>query len=385
MIKKTIIKIQKNYKKKNQMQKWQKHDFFDDPHLHVKVADNSQDYEKALNLMKTKTGQYCDLFDLLPQSKIIVLKYKDLVIGSVRVTFDTEIGLPSEFNFTTELDTLRKNKHRLIEISKLSIDLGFKHQSEIISHFIMKYIFQYFGALKTDCSFLFSTHPALTDFFCTYWNFSVLGPEIRTTSNPFSKRQLLFLGHFPKALKTDPDCVIKKFIENQDYRFSVPYSKNILFTPTLEAEDVDRLAFERTNLFDSLNTKQKKFFIEMYLQFYGQQRLEKFLHQEKELQLKEFRIPTMTQVQIRLDQMNLTGCILDISTQGCFIEMDKELEISPSQMTLQFRWGDHSYEIQGQVLWQNKSQMSRYPKGYGIRFEKAEELFISNLKPALAA
>lgn len=353
--------------------KWIRNEFLHDHHLSLQLAENEVDYQTALQLIRHRKGYNANFFDLLPQSKMVLLKYKDLLIGTLRMTFDSEIGLPSDENYAQEIQLMRKSQRGLVEISDITVDSGFKHQTTSILHLLMKYTLQYLTNLNINQDLLYCPHPSLTSFFEDEWGFQPAGPEVRPSSSPISRKQLLTLTDLRKILSGQRKHTKISFLLHQDFRFSLPEPHHRFFAPMLQSKAMDEFALEKSNLFDSLNHKQKKFFLEMYLQFFGYEPLEKFLMQEKEYHLKEFRIPTRTQAQVKWSQMNLTGQILDISTQGCYLQIEKEIDRSFDQVVLQFRWGDQILEVPGQVLWKNQNQLNRYPMGYGIRFEKTEE------------
>lgn len=348
-----------------------------DPHFRIKIADTKEELESAFRLLGQKSNEIkCSIYTFLPQTLTVVVKYKNLVVGALVLVKDSPLGLPSDAFYSEENTRLRKRQEQLIEIAQLGIDTGFIKQSESIQHLLMKFTYQFVNRYAYGTTLLMSIRPRSEKFYTRAWDFYRLGNIIKYKSSREaytillawelrrpSKKSWLEFFHNRSAKKS-----VSFFLIKPDVRLIFPVLKfGQTVRPVMTPDLLEYFFVTKTSVYEELNLTTRKLFLEMFLQFFGEERIQSFLNIEREYMLKEFRTPTQAQVVIQGESERYTGKILDISTQGCFVELNEKMN-NLNDLTLSFRLGDRHLSISGKALWRNERQLMRYPSGYGIKF-----------------
>ncbi len=98
-----------------------------------RIAETREDLEGAMRLVYHNYVEqgYCRLdhfrmhfylYDMLPETRTLVAVADGEVIATVTLVFDSPLGMPSDGLYKKELDVLRAQGRRLMEISKLAAD-----------------------------------------------------------------------------------------------------------------------------------------------------------------------------------------------------------------------------------------------------------------------
>ena len=361
-----------------------------DPQFTVKVADSKDELEAAFRL----TGQHskelkCSIYSFLPQTVTAVVKYKNFVVGAIIIVKDSTLGLPSDQYYLDENTHLRQQGEQLIEISNLGIDPSFRVQSESIQHLLIKFSCQFIKKFMYGSVLLINTHPQSEVFFTQIWDFQRIGEIVKYKSSKTAYIVLLAWNLNDQPKKTWFEIFqsskvhknIKKFLDQEDRRFSFPVLKEgQVISPVMTPELLEYFFVTKTSVYEELNLSARKLFLEIFLQFFGEAKIERFLNIEHDYFLKEYRAPTRAKVTIQGDSEKYSGKIIDISSQGCFVELNEKFHSLQENLTLSFRLGDQNLSVTGKALWRNENQLVRYPMGYGIKFHKPKQEIINELQ-----
>ncbi len=348
-----------------------------DPLYRVKIADTKEELESAFRLLSQNPKEMkCSIYTFLPQTLTVVVKYKNLVVGTMVLVKDSPLGLPSDNFYSDENNQLRKKQEQLVEIANLGIDLKFQQQRESIQHLLMKFTYQFIKRFTYGSVLLMSIRPQSEKFYTRVWNFSRLGDIIKYKSSRESFTVLLAWNLNAPVKKSWLEIFQNKELKKKVNFFLVKPDVRLIFPllkfgqtvrPVMTPELLEYFFVTKTSVYEELNLSTRKLFLEVFLQFFGEEKIQGFLNIEREYLLKEFRTPTRAQVEIQAESQRFTGKILDISSQGCFVELNEKIK-SLGDVTLSFRLGDQHLSVSGKALWRNEKQLVRYPTGYGIKF-----------------
>lgn len=366
-----------------------------DSHFEVKIANCKSELEAAFFLLSSKPRQLkCSIYTFLPQTVTIVVKYKGRVVGAMVLVKDSSLGLPSDLFYSDENSYLRKKGDQLVEIANLGVETDFRGKNESIQLLLMKYAFQFIKKFSYGNQLLMLVRPQSEEFYTKLWDFYRIGDLIKYKSSQQSSTVLLAwtVGRQSQKNWLKPARSFRSlkkrtaFLQTRDSRLSFPVLKEgQTITPVMTPELLEYFFVTKTSVYEELNLSTRKLFLEIFLQFFGEEKIQGFLNIEREYQLKEFRAPTSTEVTIQAHSTKYTGKIIDISTQGCFIELDEKFRSPQEDLTLSFRLGDQNLSVTGKALWRNENQLIRYPTGYGIKFDNPKQEIRNELQSWIKA
>lgn len=361
-----------------------------DPHFEVKMAENKDELEAAFRLLGQNSKELkCTIYSFLPQTVTAVAKYKNYVVGTIVLVKDSTLGLPSDQYYSDENMSLRQCGRQLVEIANLAIEQSFRPQSESIQHLLIKFAYQFIRKFSYGDVLLMNTHPQNEEFFTELWNFKHFGDVVKYKSAKNAYTVLLSWdieekiekSFFDYFISNDVTKNVDRFINEPDPRLLFPVLKEgQLVNPVMTPELLEYFFVTKTAVYEELNLTARKLFLEIFLQFFGEAKIQRFLNIEREYFLKEYRTPTRAHVLIQSEHLQYTGKIIDISSQGCFIELNEKLRNIKDELTLSFKLGNQNISVTGNALWRNESQLLRYPTGYGIKFHKPKQEIIEELQ-----
>ena len=236
---------------------------------------------------------------------------------------------------------------------------------------------------------IISAHPSIAKSYCRNWYFSVKSEVIRFHSAKSAQTVLLmhsledqsseyFLRSFPSK---DARKNSAAFINNDDDRFIYPVgSEGQVAHPVMTPDLLQYFFLQRTSLYEDLDLTTRQIFLEMFLQFFGEQEIERFLNLERDLSLKEFRIPISSRVAIQVGHQVFLGRVRDVTARGCFVEVPHEVLGVHTSLSLSFKLGDSQVRVEGRTSWQNNQQQLRYGHGYGVCFDQQLEEVQSEIR-----
>ncbi len=361
---------------------------FDD-HFEVKIAESKDEFEAAFRLLGQHSKELkCTLHSFLPQTVTAIAKYKNYIVGTIVLVKDSTLGIPSDQYYLDENTILRHRGEDLIEITNLAVDPGFRLHSESIQHLLMKFSYQFVRKFSYGSVLLINTHPNSEDFFACRWNFHHFGDVVKYKS---AKSAYIVLLAWPvqKHSHASPSIFnlnhankyVEQFINESDPRMIFPFLKEgQLMGSFMTPELLEYFFMTKTSVYEELTLSARKLFLEIFLQFFGEEKIQNFLNIEREFFLKEYRAPTRGSVIIKSSADEYNGKIIDISSQGCFIELHEKLKNSKDELTLFFKFGEQNLSITGRASWRNENQLLRYPTGYGIQFHSQHKEIIEELQ-----
>ncbi len=361
-----------------------------DSNFVIEIARSQEDLEAifrlqhesflARGLMKPQaSGLRCTIYHFLPQTNHIVIKYKGLLIASMTLVADSPLGLPAEKYFTDEINQLRKTGEETVELSSFVVEKGFQGWSEALAHLLMKYALTYVKKFMASEQVILNVHPYVAKSFCKNWYFRKKSDVIRFHSAKSAQTVLLARALDEKSNKyfnrsfSSPQHGKNSaaFISLEDSRFRYPgTSEGQIMHPVMTPNLLQYFFLQRTNLYEDLDLATRQVFLEMYLQFFGEEEIEIFLNLERDMTLKEFRIPVSSKAAVQVGQQVLLGRVRDVTARGCFVEVPNEILGRHTSLSLSFKLGSAQVRVSGRTSWQNNQLQLRYGHGYGVRFDQ---------------
>ncbi len=374
-----------------------------DQHFVIEIAKTQEDleaifrmqYESYLSrgLMKAQTsGLRCTIYHFLPQTNHIIVKYKGLVVASMTLVADSPLGLPAEKYFTDEINQLRKTGQETVEFSSLVVENGFKGWSEALTYLLIKYAINYVKKHMASSQVVINVHPSMVKSFCRNWYFRQKSEVVKFHSA--KSAQTVLLAHFLDAknenyfFRSFSTSHYSKnsatFISAHDSRFVYPaLREGHIVHPVMTPELLRYFFLQRTNLYEDLDLTSRQIFLEMYLQFFGEEEIERFLNLERDITLKEYRIPVSSRAAVQVGQEVLLGRVRDVTARGCFVEVPFNTLGRHTSLSLSFKLGESQVRVSGRTSWQNNQQQLRYGHGYGVRFDQKIQEVQSEIRNCL--
>ncbi len=361
-----------------------------DSNFVIEIARTQEDLEAIFRLqhesylsrglMKPQaSGLRCTIYHFLPQTNHIVVKYKNLLIASMTLVADSPLGLPAEKYFTDEINQLRKTGEETVELSSFVVEKGFQGWSEALAHLLMKYALNYVKKYMGSEQVILNVHPQVAKSFCKNWYFRKKSEVIRFHSAKSAQTVLLARAldgksqnYFSRSFSSlQHSKNTAAFIALEDSRFRYPgTSEGQIMHPVMTPDLLQYFFLKRTNLYEDLDLATRQIFLEMYLQFFGEGEIEIFLNLERDMTLKEFRIPISSRAAVQVGQQVLLGRVRDVTARGCFVEVPNEILGRHTSLSLSFKLGAAQVRVSGRTSWQNNQLQLRYGHGYGVRFDQ---------------
>jgi hypothetical protein len=365
-------------------------EFAFDQDFKVQLACTQEDFEGAFRLLHDdylqkklgpakEKGLLVHTHAVMPQTATVVVKYRDTVVATASLVQDSKIGFCSEKYFSSEIQNLRsRQKMLLIEMSSIAIDKGFKKQTLVLLHLLMKFTINYTKKHLNFDNLIMAVNPAIAPYFEDHWQLKSISPVVRYNSSAQSR---LILMHLDLSLESHrfyrrliPSKKIQEnpalFIAKRDLRFHYPeLPKGQILFPVMTPEMLNYFCLQTSRLYEEFDLLTRQFFLEMYIQFYGFEKMQGFLNIESEVRIKEYRLPIQTQVSVRSGEEYLRGLMRDLSSTGCFFELPGGLLRQHEKVHLTFKIGSLELNVHAQPIWRNRNQHVRYGEGYGVRFD----------------
>ena len=357
----------------------------------VTLATQQADFEGAFRLLHddlvgkklsrpNPSGLKLTIHSVMPQNSTLIVRYRDMVVAAATLIQDSQLGFPGEKFYPNEIQELRQQyRYGVVELSNVVIDQAFKAHQLAFFHLFMKYSMNLCRRnLKSQALFI-TINPVLQEYFEKSWGFQNMGPNLRYNSNPQAHISLAVCDlrsaqrrvQLHKTPSKDMNRNIALFLRKKDSRFTYPVrSEGQRMNAVMTASMIEDFCLKRTGLYEEMDTHTRQIFLEMFLQFFGQDSLQSFVQTEVTLNLKEFRLPVDTQVAIKCGEQFYVGAIRDISQSGCYVELPNELLDTTGNVTLTFHLGKNELRVDAKPIWRNLDRNSKYRQGYGIRFDR---------------
>lgn len=116
-------------------------------------------------------------YDVDPSTIILIVKNQEnKIIGSVTLVFDGDSILPAEKIYSNELNILRHQNEKIVEISRLVIDPQYRNSKEILI-MLFNYLFIYAYFVKKYTCLAIEVNPRHTGYYEALLNFRPIGDE----------------------------------------------------------------------------------------------------------------------------------------------------------------------------------------------------------------
>lgn len=374
--------------------------FIDNQNIKVKIATAKEEFEVGLKLlhdcyiskkymMPDPTGYFFNSFALLPETTLIIATFKDKVIGAVYLYKDSYMGLPSDKYYGKINDFYRKSDCKLAEISAVAVHESFRNKDQSIFLLLMKYVLIFSKQFLQVTRLILNIDMENQVFYESLWPFERRGGILKYphSTSAFSVFMGLDLEKINLTrrkfldLNLNTNLNIQSFITKQDDRLSFPLRNQgqILF-PTLNYDLIQHLFNRKTDFLNRLKKNDFMFFNEIYYHLFDRDRLEKLVGAEKiDYIIRKYRVPVDLFAVLKIDGRDIFTKITDISSDGCFVKLPPNQNFTTLHehaVSVKFNLQGKNFTIDSHIIWENKGQNSKFPKGFGIEFEnKMPEIY----------
>lgn len=203
--------------------------------IHIRLAD-SQQHQEATSLLIRKMygwrGYAVDGDGSADGGRITLLaESRGVVVGTMGLCLDGELGLPADDHFRSQIDLLRAQGRRLCEPSRLAIDAG---MSKRVFASMIHVSYLYAHVLQGYTDYVIEVNPRHVVFYQRMLGFERVGPQraCRRVGAPavLLRLPLSYMAAQIRACGGRPDM-------QQDARSFYPY----FFAPAEEAAISERL------------------------------------------------------------------------------------------------------------------------------------------------
>jgi Tfp pilus assembly protein PilZ len=359
------------------------------PEYRVEIARTQADLESAYALLHDcyvgikiidpqPSGLRCNVFSFLPTSTIIIVKKGDRVVGTVSAIKDSSAGLPSDKDFLVQNDQFRRENKILIEASALAVSPECRGDHSV-SFLLMKFLYHYCCKSFQGHYMVAAVHPRAEDFYKALWKFERNGKPLHygTLKGAAAIHISMDLSHehFQKIVQdfrqASPLGNLAAMVAEADSRFHYPEQKacQSIF-PVITPEMLKYFCLEQSEVWARMSSEEKEKLLQVYSTYFGPEAVEKF---------KEGRFPTRSLSQDYRTPLRLTSVlslkdnavfceILDLTSKGCFVQFRGELPAVGQAIRISFFFAEQKYSLQAAVVWQNKGQTLKQPRGVGLQF-----------------
>ncbi len=375
----------------------------DDPDFQVKIAQTAEELEQAYRLLHncyvrkgltepTASGLRCTFFSCLPVTTVVVAMYKSKVVGTVTLIKDSGHGLPSDKEFAGENAELRKQGHKLLEVSALAVSPDFRNTSHTVSLLLMKYLYNYSSLADTDC-LVCTIHPRAQDFYETLWGFRSNG---RVVQYPFVNGALavhsyldLKAPYWNKVIASFDTTRVDKntalWVMMKDDRFQYPIRQlGQVSDPVLTPQLLEYFFLEKTKLFSELLDYEKSVIVQTYTHYYGAKALQKFEQQLGNSDLREHRAEVAVTATVTHAGRHEICKMMNVSSGGAFLQLPRHLELTAGEtLRIRFKLGQKQCTSEATVAWIRPEAVLSGPAGIGIQFSKPQSAVAMETKSFL--
>lgn len=133
-------------------------------------------------------------YDVAPETATLIVKDKqNHLVGSVTLVFDFDASLPAEKIFKSEINVLRQNNEKIVELSRLVIDPQYRNSKEVLV-LLFNYIYIYSYLVKKYTSLIIEVNPRHTVFYKELLHFNKIGLEKACPSVQNAPAALMYLS-----------------------------------------------------------------------------------------------------------------------------------------------------------------------------------------------
>lgn len=339
-------------------------------------------YTSKKYMQPDPSGYFLNSFTLLPETNLVVALINTKVIGAVYIYRDSYLGLPSDKYYGKINDYYRKTDQKLAEMSAIAVHQTFRNRDQAIFLLLMKYALIFSKQFLQTSRLILNVGIENQVFYEALWPFERRGGILKYphSTDAFSifmgldldKINLERRNFLDLNLRTNLN--IQSFISQRDERLLFPIrNQGQIIFPTLNFDLVNYFFKEKTTFLDKLKKNDFLFFNEIYLPLFGRNNLEKLVEPSKvDYIIRKYRVPVDLFVAFNVNGKDVFTKMTDISSQGCFVKFppNQTLTWQGENVSLKFNMQGKNFAIDAKIIWENKGQNSKTPRGYGIEFLK---------------
>lgn len=367
--------------------------FIENKNIKIKMATTKVEYEAGLKLLHdcytskkympaNASGYFYNSFALLPESNLVVALLNDRVIGAVYLYRDSYLGLPSDKNYGKINDYYRKSESKLAEISAFAVHESFRNKDQSVFLLLMKYILIFSKQFLQITRLIINVDIENQVFYEALWPFERRGGILKY---PHSiKAFSVFMGldlnkinierHNFLDLNQKTNLNIQSFLSKRDERLQFPIrNQGQIIFPTLSFDLLEYFYSQKTDFLSKIQENDFMFFKEIYYHLFDRERLEKLIGPNKlDYSVRKYRIPVDFFATLTISGKDLFTKMSDLSSDGCFIRLppNQIFEKQEVPVFVKFNMQGKIFVIESKVIWENKGQNTKVPKGLGLRFLK---------------
>lgn len=133
-------------------------------------------------------------YDVDPETVTLIVKDKqNNIVGSVTLVFDLDTKLPAEKIFKSDLNVLRRNNEKIVELSRLVIDPQHRNSKEILV-LLFNYLYIYSYLVKKYTCLIIEVNPRHIVFYQELLHFNKVGAERACPSVQNAPAMLMYLS-----------------------------------------------------------------------------------------------------------------------------------------------------------------------------------------------
>ncbi len=314
------------------------------------------------------SGLRCTIYHALPQSTVLVGKYKGRVVTTVTLFKDSPLGVPCDKDYSEENNRCRKKGFQLCEVSSLATHPDFRGGN--MTFHLIKYLWlystDYLGATMLCCV----VNPKAMDFYKGFLNFKQNGPEI---SYDFVEGAAGV--HLTRELKPHQSWMEKVFnklplganLYSFFYKETSPFqfpqrSTSFLMDPVLTPEMLNNFFDAKTDVFKNAKSSELSLVKSAYSIYFDPDATDWIPSSANRDRV--FRYPTAIQAALSCEQISIFGQITDLSEGGFFFETSSLLDLNHLYDVFMNIDGQ-KFHFKIQLRWHG---IENSKSGYGVRF-----------------
>lgn len=368
--------------------------FIDNKNIKIKIATTKEEFDSGLRLLHEcyiskkymtpdPSGYFLNSFSLLPETNLIVATINDKVIGAVYLYKDSYLGLPSDKFYDKINDFYRRTDCKLAEISAIAVHDSFRNKDQSIFLLLMKYVLIFSKQFLQASRLILNVDMENQVFYEALWPFERRGGILKY---PYSTTAFsVFMGLDLSKINLDrrnflnldvnTNLNIQSFVAKRDERFKFPLRNQgqVLF-PTLNYDLIQHLFNRKPDLLNRLKKSDFLFFNEIYYHMFDRDRLGKLVGADKiDYIIRKYRVPVDLFAVIKIDGRDIFTKITDISSDGCFVKLpinQNLITTEQQEVSVKFNLQGKNFTLNSKIIWENKGQSPKSPKGFGIEFEQ---------------
>lgn len=365
--------------------------FIENKNIKIKMAATKEEYEAGLKLLHDcytskkyispdPSGYFYNSFALLPETNLIVAVLNDQVIGAVYLYRDSYLGLPSDKYYSKINDNYRKSESKLAEVSAFAVHEKFRNKDQSVFLLLMKYVLIFSKQFLQITRLIINVDIENQVFYEALWPFERRGgilkyPHSVTAFSVFMGLDLVKINLDRQGfldLNQKTNLSIQEFLSKRDPRLQFPIrNQGQVIFPTLSFDLLKYFYSQKTDFLSKIQENDFMFFKEIYFHLFDREHLEKLIGPNKlDYIVRKYRIPVDFFASIRINSKDIFTKLSDLSSDGCFIKLppNQVFDEQHSDVVVKFNMQGKTFAIDSKVIWENKGQNPKIPRGLGIKF-----------------